>query len=62
MRCGGCGAEYCYFHGGAHEGKTCADHIESTADGEKASTSIFFSVHRRLASKNCYKSSSTLEV
>ncbi|CAN0479545.1 unnamed protein product, partial [Hapterophycus canaliculatus] len=30
MRCGGCGAVFCYEHGGAHEGKTCAEYIEST--------------------------------
>lgn len=36
MRCGGCGAVFCYEHGGAHEGRSCAEYVESTADGELA--------------------------
>lgn len=35
MKCIDCGAEFCYYHGGAHEGRTCAEYIESTAEGER---------------------------
>ncbi len=33
MRCGACGCAFCYEHGGAHMGRTCAEYVESTADG-----------------------------
>lgn len=33
MRCGECGCVFCYEHGGAHQGKTCAEYVEATADG-----------------------------
>ncbi|CAM9190792.1 unnamed protein product [Ectocarpus sp. 6 AP-2014] len=32
MRCGECGYVFCYEHGGAHQGKTCAEYVEATAD------------------------------
>ncbi|CAM9216983.1 unnamed protein product [Ectocarpus fasciculatus] len=32
MRCGECGHVFCYEHGGAHEGRTCAEYVEATAD------------------------------
>ncbi|CAM9938836.1 unnamed protein product, partial [Sphacelaria rigidula] len=32
MRCRRCGKIYCYEHGGAHEGMTCSEYVESTAD------------------------------
>ncbi|CAN0514518.1 unnamed protein product, partial [Ectocarpus sp. 8 AP-2014] len=32
VRCGECGYVFCYEHGGAHQGKTCAEYVEATAD------------------------------
>ncbi|CAM9247300.1 unnamed protein product [Ectocarpus sp. 13 AM-2016] len=32
MRCGECGCVFCYEHGGAHQGKPCAEYVEATAD------------------------------
>ncbi|CAB1120690.1 unnamed protein product [Ectocarpus sp. CCAP 1310/34] len=32
MRCGACGCVFCYEHGGAHQGKTCAEYVDATAD------------------------------
>eukprot|EP00752_Nemacystus_decipiens_P005154 g4677.t1 len=40
MRCGGCGAVFCYEHGGAHEGKSCAEYLESTADDTQRSMAL----------------------
>lgn len=34
MRCDSCGATFCYEHGGAHEGRSCAEHEAATAEGE----------------------------
>lgn len=33
MQCPNCLSNFCYDHGGAHEGKTCAEHVEANADG-----------------------------
>eukprot|EP00903_Cladosiphon_okamuranus_P015207 g14055.t1 len=32
IRCSGCGVVFCYEHGGAHEGRSCAEYVESIAD------------------------------
>ncbi|CAM9830360.1 unnamed protein product, partial [Scytosiphon promiscuus] len=47
MRCDWCGAVFCYEHGGAHEGKSCREYIESTAQETQRSMALIGRLTKR---------------
>ncbi|CAM9230041.1 unnamed protein product [Discosporangium mesarthrocarpum] len=44
MVCQSCGTTYCYTHGGAHQGKSCAEHERATAEEMKLNQALISNI------------------